>query len=867
MCIGIEDATVTGRTSRWFVNGYTHTWGPSNAETQLDLFGGDQSGTTGNLAPIVDFIQLADRELIGTGEKLVVTFVSAAYDLDGTIADLHWTDNYAGGAMNQHGAAMTVVTRVYDPAVDDSVDVTLAVTDDKGLISTLTKTVAVAAGSQTGDPPRVPNIVAASYNTHMLTPDGGFNWHDWACASGHSVSVGAFNPTAPGENPILLFGTDNGLILRSTDALATAPAVAMTADLNSQINDIFVMGEIPGRAYACTEAGYLYRTDDYGATWVCTRAACGWPLKMMSGGWWYSIPGVLYVYGGAVTADPATWYTLCQWSGDGGYTFTSAPIAGELGTDLAGATGAYTVVVAAAWQPEEMCIGLWGAGTLEPHIYFTSNFHHDGTQWKRAIGLTAGLTVPRALAANPGASTHLVLFFDDRDSWVTTDGINWTKNAGVLLPGVTAFHLVQTYPYQDVFIGAAQDGLIKSTDACTTVDYIRPIGGISTWPVGAIGRKVCFMAEGLPKLVSLAMATLSGAGAPTRLQTQDRAGDGYWTKQSDEAVGTVVRNVKLFRFPGMTAGVRFRCRATAPEYDGNVWLVLQRSPDNGVTWTDTSVTRCPFIDRGPDGTLWAIGDDAHPYTHCIYKSTDEGVTWVLVYTSTYQAPWPYNGSYDIFNQIRVDPTNPLRIMAIGESANIANPYSPVVAVSLDGGTSWTRKMPTFPHSIMYLFATPMVLLAAKNNRWVAAYNIVSSTSTHYILVSDDDGTTWVSKSTLGGTTASNHFIQSMNAGLHLYVLTVGDTGPVVLARSKDNGETWEDIALPALPAPYWGICAMAFDGANNRLFVGAYRNGYCCYVCTNPQPTGNLWISLVDNIATSSGYAYNYCAYAGLAAL
>jgi hypothetical protein len=846
--IGIIDPTITGRWTRWFVNGYTHSWSADSADTELDLFGGDQSGTTGNLAPIADFVWLPERELIGTGEKLVVSFVSAAYDLDGSIVDLHWTDDYPGTPMNQHGADMTVVTRVYDPLVATTVNVTQAATDNDGLIGTTTKAISIPSTTSQGSQAVIPNIAAAAYNTHMLTPDGGFSWWDQACSSGHTINVAAFNPIAPGLAPILLFGTDNGQVLRSTDALATAPTLVMTAHLNSPINALCVDYYNPGRAYVGTEAGYLYRTDDAGTTWITVQAALGYPIKSFG----LISPGRLYCFGGAVTASATTWPTLGQWSDDAGVTFTSAPIGGELGTDLAGASGTYTAIVAAACIGNEMCIGLLGTGSLDPRIYYTTTFHDDATGWKRAIGITPGLAVPRAMAPNLGGAGRFVLFFDNTDSWITTDGINWTKQPGVLLPGETVYDLAFT-GYQDVFIGAAGSGLVKSTDNCLTVNYIRPIGGISTWPAGAHGRKVCFIPAGTPLNCSLLASARAGVTA-TRLQTLTRSGSSQWTKESDEA--TAYLYCPTYRFQSMTAGILFRCRNNNGA-DGAAWQTLQRSTDNGLTWSNTSVTRCSCVDIDSNGYLWAIGAGADSQPHNVYKSTDAGVTWVLVYTDAHT----YFGAYPNFSYICVDPNNPLRIMAIGTMGNMVPGSTAVVAVTSDGGVVWTRQTPTFPSAPVRTAARAVVLVAG-TARWITAY--LGSGGTHYLLYSDNDGFTWTLGYSFTGAN-TQYWIQSIRVGLQTYFLCTASGGnPAKILRTTNNGVTFAEVAPAIITAT-----ALAYDGTQGILYVGTNTDATPVWGCFCPQDSGNTWQDYTGNFAAATGFTgvgnVHHVAFAGLA--
>jgi hypothetical protein len=852
MTIGIEDAAVTGKIGRWFVNGYTHQWGMGQAETQFDLFGGDQSGTTGNVAPIADFVAWQERELFGTGEKLVVAFVSTSRDLDGEIVNYHWTDDYAGGGMDQQGASMTMATRVYDPLVDTEVNITLVVTDDGDPALTGTRTMTLQIQASQGEPATIPAIAAAIYNRYTVTPDGGFTWFDQTPTSGNAISAAAAPPVCPGALPVLLYGTDNGRIVRSLDGLATLPTPVMTAHLNSPVNDIWFDPNVAGRAYAGTEAGYLYRTDNWGATWITVLEACGYPIKAIA----FQPPSRVYIYGGAATADPATWYSLAAWSDDGGLTFTYAPVGGALAAALTGATGTYYIAACASCVGNEMVIGLGGAGDMDPRVFYTTTFHDDGAGWTAATGLDGGLVVPRAIAPNLDGAGQFVMFFNTRDSWATTDGVAWAKHANVLAVGESVYCLGFLWPYKDIFIGASSAGLIKSVDACATVGHIRPVGGISTWPGGASGRKVVICQQFISQANLAVSVRDSSATGGTHTGTLVRQGAGSWIKQSE--VVTDYKWVRLFRFPQM-GDVMFRCRNLNIVGDMDTWETLQRSPDKGVTWVNTTVTKCACVTRAPDGTLWAVGAGGDAQPHNIYKSVDLGITWVLSYSD----PNMYSGRYCYLTEIKVDPNNSQRIMAVGLKASIFN-KDLVVAVSISSGDSWTRKTPAIP-DILFSLVARVALIAAQNGRWVVAYSTGGGTpnNTKRIDFTDDDGSTWINAYSELGISGSP-WLQPVRLGMQLYILLYEG----VLLRSLDNGGSWELINLPT------GVksTALAYDGVLGKLYLGTQGTGglwtgALLWATDNPLPVSTTWSDVTSNLRTATGYDQNGLPVDGLAVI
>lgn len=218
--IGIDDPLVTGLGGNWWVRGYSHSLAGGQATTAISLFGGDQSGTTGLLLPRPDFNWVSERELIGNALMVVLTLdAGTSTDSDGQIVNYHWTDDYAGGAMDVTGPDLVKHTVAYDPGVQATVNITLEVTDDSGLTNSVT--IPVRMGTDNADI-FAPVVSCAAGNTCMATFDGGLSWGDIATPSGDAVVTTVTYDPANVDTPMtILFGTDNGRIYRSVDAMTS----------------------------------------------------------------------------------------------------------------------------------------------------------------------------------------------------------------------------------------------------------------------------------------------------------------------------------------------------------------------------------------------------------------------------------------------------------------------------------------------------------------------------------------------------------------------------------------------------------------------------------------------------------------------
>jgi len=264
--LGIVDPQVTKLSGNWWIRAYHHVLNATSANTSVSLFGGDQSGTTGVTEPRPDFTWKVEQELIGNAIMQVITFSEVTASPSSKIVDYHWTDDYAGGAMDVHGPDLFKVTRAYDPALATVVHVTLTVTDDSNppQVISITHNVDVTASNTAGV--YAPMMSCAAGNTCMVTITGGRTWIDKATPSGLAkVTAITYDPTKPTDPLIFFFGTTTGRIYRTIDNNGTLVLVYTDVDgdpITCIIADIVRRGLL----WATTTDRVLF-SPDFGVTW------------------------------------------------------------------------------------------------------------------------------------------------------------------------------------------------------------------------------------------------------------------------------------------------------------------------------------------------------------------------------------------------------------------------------------------------------------------------------------------------------------------------------------------------------------------------------------------------------------------------
>ena len=859
--IGINDPEVTGRGGNWWVRAYSHTLTAASADTQISLFGGDQSGTTGLVRPRAEFTWRAERELIGNGIRVVITFDGkTSIDADGVVVNYHWTDTYAGGAMDEEGPHLAVITRTYDPAVDPEFTVSLEVMDDSGLTDTITHTFRV---SDTNEDIFAPVISCAAGNRCMATFDGGQSWMDIATPSGNAVVTAIhYDANTPSFPMTILFGTDNGRIYRSDDGMVSLTREYTDVDgdpITSIVPDIVRRGII----YATTTdrvlrsirplntwSVYTDFNDNnfrHGAGHVNPGNTDPRPIN----GLLVSDPSVnrLWIFGGR--GDVVESWFGTNYIPEGGTRWFSEISEGS-GVAAFPRDAADTVVDAVVSHATSGDLGLMfrraGGAPANPYIYASPFYPVGAADWQFGGGAMIG-----ANADGVGAEVNHAEFqqfgavLDNKNFYVSNNGVAFWPLVDVL-PGTAAnrpHHLISVLAWKDIYLAAMDEGIAKSADGGLTWNFLRPMGAPinTTWPVGAIGRQVA-IAYRRPVTFGHGLMVSVYDDAAAKTATLIRQGSGEWTKQSEDVVA--YQGTKIHSFSGLSR--LFRTRTVVGFYSGADWQTLQYSDDLGVTWNNTTVARCPDVALAANGDLFAISAGADAQPHFLFRSIDGGDTWAEVYEDT-----TLSGTYSVYRRLACDPLNANRLAMVGWDAGGGTGQALVMVLdaTLGAGATFTRTEPTFSKKAE---KTNMSFTIGQSGRLVLAYENSAGQEIR-VETSDDDGLTWDLR--LTKTSSGNEHPRILfRAGQNLYLMHASSTG---LLRSTDNGVTWTPFPLIDTAVNLRGV---DWDSTNDILYAGERESGgvgedaFTANQMLNPLPAGT-WTDISDGIEEATGFTRN----------
>lgn len=312
---------------RYFVSGIDHTIDLVNGwQTDLELSGDGEGGGSISVAPLASFVYSVEQEpLGGTTMSIVTADSTASQDPDGTIESRVWTcDAITIPAMNTLNDK-EIITFAVNPitVLSGVINLTLLVTDNKGLTNSITLEIPV---STTSSEVRVPSIALATGTHACFSRDGGLTWWDQVLAGARAVDCKPFDGTA-GSVGVAVFGTATGGLYKTYDGCITAlTQVKAPNTLDGQFTHVWWDKNVPTNVWACTTTGRLYLSITNGDSWFLQKDFGGtYPLNRIA-----TPPGNgVWVYGGR--GDQPT--TLIQWSVDL-VTWFSPAIGGELLVDL-----------------------------------------------------------------------------------------------------------------------------------------------------------------------------------------------------------------------------------------------------------------------------------------------------------------------------------------------------------------------------------------------------------------------------------------------------------------------------------------------------------------------------------------------------
>lgn len=225
---------------------------------------------------------------------------------------------------------------------------------------------------------------------------------------------------------------------------------------------------------------------------------------------------------------------------------------------------------------------------------------------------------------------------------------------------------------------------------------------------------------------------------------------------------------------------------------------LFKSDDAGQNWrriesplSEYSVWAMAIDPANPDNIFVGTGT---PTPVAIFRSTDAGETWERR-SMTVVDECPIGNPQ--MTGIAIDPTNSNSIWAGIEVDGLRH--------SSDGGETWTKAGEDIPnldvHNVAVSAGPPKTIVVVVNND---------------VFTSTDEGESWVSVG------VKENFPYGYPRGItvqpgnpNTIFLTIGDTtpGPIgTVMRSKDTGQTWQNLPLPAPPnSAMWVVNVPPFN--------------------------------------------------------
>jgi photosystem II stability/assembly factor-like uncharacterized protein len=261
--------------------------------------------------------------------------------------------------------------------------------------------------------------------------------------------------------------------------------------------------------------------------------------------------------------------------------------------------------------------------------------------------------------------------------------------------------------------------------------------------------------------------------------------------------------LSTFGFNGMTATPDGSKLLVAT---GNGYLLY--SSDSGTTWsamTSAGARNWAVVAINDSGTVMVAGETGG----YLYMSTNSGATWA-------------QANPGVANWAALDMNSSGTVIA-------ATYLTGVVMISTNSGVSWVNK------TVTGSTANKGVFVSSVGDK-ISTF----STSSGYVYLSSDTGTTFVGQTSAGVGYASYPAFWSSRDGQKIVYQKTGSVGQMILSR--DFGTTWETMTIPS-------SYIMAFTATDDLVNMWTGTNGGNGSYSTN---SGTSW----STVATSGSVLY-----------
>lgn len=255
--------------TNYWIRQIAHHWGSDGASTDWTLEGG--AGALGYLVglppvPLVEFKITREAYQQGVYDTLSTVYTvtadgSKSYDPDGTALTFAWTSSNGSTGSGAVFTLQFTQAQWDDTTTPPWVQLDLTDSDSPSVHSASTGQLPpVETNTDEANPAGNTKVIAmyvAAYTTAYATPDGWETVNSWSPGGTNVISVARIG--ALGTN---YFGCSNGAIYKTTDYLASAPALAWTAP--SAVNALW-MSELDNEiiAIGCANGDFFITIDGF----------------------------------------------------------------------------------------------------------------------------------------------------------------------------------------------------------------------------------------------------------------------------------------------------------------------------------------------------------------------------------------------------------------------------------------------------------------------------------------------------------------------------------------------------------------------------------------------------------------------------